>query len=396
MMVQLPPSLITQILILSYLSSCSGFSTSAIIRSSVAATGRSPNNHVSLQAINAAISDLNAEESSSGDESLQRGMEDAFKSLDALSLIDWDDKERGDNSEDEVHKIKLKYRQTDNTGAADTGKATREEVEYYLEMSTELDGTSAMPRAERDDDEDIEKEDDVEPKPSIDIDSDDLLEDSDVIDQYPWESINPILRLRGPVATGYGRGGKKLGVPTANLPSSLFQSALEDMETGVYFGWSVIEQSPSQVQKQGRNGPIKAVVNVGYSPTFEGNENKEKIVEAHLITRNSPMEAFDEATISGDIVLDQAGESYIVNEIEGDFYNETIRLQLIGFLRPEQKFDSFPALIAQIHRDIGTADFALNCMPFIFSKEDGFIQDGANWIGSGGGDDIASWEFETW
>ena len=34
---------------------------------------------------------------------------------------------------------------------------------------------------------------------------------------HPWTSINPILRLRGPVTSGYGRGGKQLGVPTANV-----------------------------------------------------------------------------------------------------------------------------------------------------------------------------------
>jgi len=94
------------------------------------------------------------------------------------------------------------------------------------------------------------------------------------------------------------------------------------------------------------------------------------------------------------------GDAY-TGEIEGDFYNETMRLQLIGFLRPEQKFDSFPELIAQIHRDIGTASFALGSMPFVFSKEDEFIsgcsgEDGDIWVGSGGGDGNASWEFEDW
>ena len=38
--------------------------------------------------------------------------------------------------------------------------------------------------------------------------------------------------LCGPVATGFGRGSKKLGVPTANLPCSLFQEALADLSCG--------------------------------------------------------------------------------------------------------------------------------------------------------------------
>jgi riboflavin kinase len=184
------------------------------------------------------------------------------------------------------------------------------------------------------------------------------------------------------------------------LPASLFQSALDGITNGVYFGWAVIEQPPSTTTStenliiQGRNVPIKAVVNVGYSPTFEGKENKEKIVEAHLITENSPMTipesaAFDESNV---VTVDN-----IPIEIEGDFYGEIMRLQLIGYLRPEKKFDSFPDLIAQIHRDIGNASWALDSMPFIFSKEDEFVKDGmSNWIGSGGGDCSASWENEVW
>ncbi len=192
------------------------------------------------------------------------------------------------------------------------------------------------------------------------------------------------------------------------LPASLFQSALEDVQTGVYFGWAVIEQRHRQSKlKKGRNTPLKAVVNVGYSPTFEGNENKEKIVEAHLITDASPMDTSgvdvdgDDGTVAESSSLSRLDGDVYTGAIEGDFYDETLRLQLIGFLRPEQKFDSFPALIAQIHRDIGTASVALGSMPFVLSKEDEFIsgcrgEDGNIWVGSGGGDATASWEFEDW
>ncbi len=178
------------------------------------------------------------------------------------------------------------------------------------------------------------------------------------------------------------------------------------MTNGVYFGWAVIEQpsppplpptttsSENKIPK-GRKVPVKAVVNVGYSPTFEGKENREKIVETHLITRKSPMtmpesDAYDE---SSEVITDYSA----TEEIEGDFYGETMRLQLIGFLRQEKKFDSFPELVAQIHRDIGNASWALDSVPFIFSKEDEFIKhEISEWIGSGGGDTSASWENEVW
>ncbi|KAL7534839.1 hypothetical protein ACHAXR_008653 [Thalassiosira sp. AJA248-18] len=320
------------------------------------------------------------------DEEQQRGMEDAFASLESLTSEDWDE-----SSSDNEHSTNIKYSRTDDTPASDWGKSTSEEVEVYLEMQGELEGTASSSQEE-------EGQQNAEEEELLQLEIDEIMEvegNDDSLtdtDDYPWTSINPILRLRGPVASGYGRGGKKLGVPTANLPASLFQSALEDVTNGVYFGWAVVEQpTTTDGNQKGRNKPIKAVVNVGYSPTFEGKENQEKIVEAHLITKSSPMEKnelSDTAQMDGN---DDNGE-----EIEGDFYDETMRLQLIGYLRPEQKFDSFPELIAQIHRDIGNAHWALGEMPYVFSKEDEFVKDGVDWIGSGGGDVIASWEFESW
>jgi riboflavin kinase len=188
-----------------------------------------------------------------------------------------------------------------------------------------------------------------------------------------------IIRLRGNVDTGYGRGGKKLGFPTANLPSRLFQDALKDVPTGVYFGWAVLEDSTGT--KKGRNTYQKAVVNVGYSPTFEGQENTEKIVEAHLM-------------------IDPGTDTESMME-PMDFYGETMLLQLHGFLRPEIKFPSFPALIAQIKADVADAEAALDQETNMLLQSDGFLADACqsdggetSWVGNDGGDTTASWEFQ--
>jgi riboflavin kinase len=176
------------------------------------------------------------------------------------------------------------------------------------------------------------------------------------------EPLDRVIRLRGKIDAGYGRGGKKLGFPTANLPSSLFQNALEEVPTGVYMGWALIEGDAS-----GRGVPQKAAVNVGYSPTFEGKENKEKIVEAHLI----------------------------LEEDMTDFYDEVMRLSLIGFLRPEKKFDSFPDLMAAITNDVTTAKESLEENRFVSFKSEPFLSS-KTWVGTDGGDDEASWEFQDW
>lgn len=217
------------------------------------------------------------------------------------------------------------------------------------------------------------------------------------IRKKPRRMLREVVRLRGPVDQGFGRGGKKLGFPTANLPSSLFADALADVPTGVYVGSVSIEQSSEA--KKGRGVVHKAVVNVGYSPTFDGEENKEKIVEAHLI-------------------IDEG-------DIEGDFYGETMRLALSGFLRPgayngnhsilqpfiyafnagitqssflssEMKFPSFPDLIKAITSDVQTAKSSLDLEPYTVFSDDPFLtENDSTWVGKTGGDDAASYEFES-
>ena len=186
-----------------------------------------------------------------------------------------------------------------------------------------------------------------------------------------YNTLSQTMRLRGQVDRGYGRGGKKLGFPTANLPSRLFQGALQDVPCGVYFGWAALEKDMTKESK-GRNVPHKVVVNVGYSPTFEGQENPEKIVEAHFMfpTNETPLDP-------------------------PDFYGEVMRLLLIGFLRPEMKFPSFPDLIAQISTDVENAKDALDLELYKNFKMDDLVKHcDTRWVGRGGGDEAASWEFE--
>jgi len=121
-------------------------------------------------------------------------------------------------------------------------------------------------------------------------------------------------------------------------------------------------------EKKGRNAIHKAVCNVGYSPTFDGEENKEKIVEAHLIVNDG--------------------------DIDGDFYGETMRLALIGFLRPEMKFESFPALISAIMNDKANAKDALDLSTYTeFTKDPFLMNPQVHWIGGDGGDESASYKF---
>mmetsp|Transcript_5966 Transcript_5966/g.7902 ORF Transcript_5966/g.7902 Transcript_5966/m.7902 type:complete len:88 (-) Transcript_5966:92-355(-) len=79
----------------------------------------------------------------------------------------------------------------------------------------------------------------------------------------------------------------------------------------------------------------------------------------------------------------------------GDFYGEIMRLQLIGSLRPEMKFPSFPELLSAIQNDIVCAKEALTESRFVEFGKDEFLEVGDGvWIGESGGDEDASWEFQ--
>ena len=114
-------------------------------------------------------------------------------------------------------------------------------------------------------------------------------------------------QIRGLVVKGRDRGGRLLGIPTANLK-------LQDElcpKTGIY-----------AVTVDYQNRLYKGVANIGYSPTFEDNEFT---VEVHLLKFNT------------------------------DIYGEKIRINFIERIRDEKKFAGISELTAQINQDIETA-----------------------------------------
>jgi riboflavin kinase/FMN adenylyltransferase len=114
-------------------------------------------------------------------------------------------------------------------------------------------------------------------------------------------------QIRGIVVTGRDRGGKLLGIPTANI--NLHDELCP--KTGIY---AVIVECHG-VQHNG-------VANIGYSPTFEEHEFT---VEVHILDFND------------------------------DIYNEKIRVNFIQRIRDEKKFSNISDLIEQIKEDIAIA-----------------------------------------
>ena len=111
--------------------------------------------------------------------------------------------------------------------------------------------------------------------------------------------------LEGTVVSGY-QVGRKIGFPTANLrvdfPNKLIPSI------GVY---------AVCVSVNGQD--YKGMLNIGHRPTI--NNGTDLSIEVHIL------------------------------DFEGDIYNQPMRIEFIGFLRPEIKFDSVDELVLQIQKD---------------------------------------------
>jgi len=117
-------------------------------------------------------------------------------------------------------------------------------------------------------------------------------------------------RVEGRVEQGDQRGST-IGFPTANVA---WDGYLEP-KLGVYAVRALVEEGPLK-------GTYEGVANLGMRPTFD----KDALCfEVHLF------------------------------DFEGDLYGHHLGIDLVSFIRPEQKFDGIDALKAQIAADSATA-----------------------------------------
>jgi len=131
--------------------------------------------------------------------------------------------------------------------------------------------------------------------------------------------------LTSTIVHGFGRGGRQLGIYTANLEiTEEIGEKINHLLTGIYYGYATIAE-PTDSSKERNpnlsyNKTYKMVMSIGFNPYFE---NKFKTAEVHLI-----------------------------HKFEGDFYDETLKVDITGFIRNEADFLSFENLLSAIHNDV--------------------------------------------
>ncbi|KAJ3952279.1 riboflavin kinase [Colletotrichum tropicale] len=147
------------------------------------------------------------------------------------------------------------------------------------------------------------------------------------------------LKMEGKVISGFGRGSKELGIPTANLPVDSSQTPwIDDTKSGVYFGWASLALPASHPDRVAAgHGPAQPtlefqlypmVMSIGYNPFYK---NTVRSAEVHVL-----------------------------HKFAADFYDSHMRLLILGFVREEKDYKSLDALIKDINLDCDVARGSLD------------------------------------
>ncbi|KAK0742501.1 hypothetical protein B0T21DRAFT_265462, partial [Apiosordaria backusii] len=146
-------------------------------------------------------------------------------------------------------------------------------------------------------------------------------------------------RMSGPVISGFGRGSKELGIPTANLPvdNSLYPW-IPSIPEGVYFGFGSLllpESHPDYSPAPAPSNPGAAsaatsawslfpmVMSIGYNPFYK---NDTRSVEVHVL-----------------------------HKFQADFYGVDMRLLVMGYIREEKDYKGLEELVEDINFDCEVA-----------------------------------------
>ncbi|RDW75321.1 hypothetical protein BP6252_06463 [Coleophoma cylindrospora] len=162
------------------------------------------------------------------------------------------------------------------------------------------------------------------------------------------------LRMKGEVVSGFGRGSKELGIPTANIPVEGVPW-IETADSGVYFGWAGIKLPsdhpdlarapsspylPTASLEQGyRIFPM--VMSIGYNPFYK---NTVRSAEVHVL-----------------------------HKFEKDFYGSPMAISILGYIRPELDYVDVESLIKDIQFDCEVATKSLERENWQKGAGDGYL-----------------------
>ncbi|KAI6091514.1 riboflavin kinase [Hypoxylon rubiginosum] len=199
------------------------------------------------------------------------------------------------------------------------------------------------------------------------------------------------LRMEGAVISGFGRGSKELGIPTANLPVDAAATPwIESVKSGVYFGYASLALPPSHPDRQHRSprshrSHPRAAVDAPPAPLASETSPSFSTSSSTAATKEA---GAGEATTAGTTTNTKDGgegeettklqwqiypmvmsigynpfyknavrsaEVHVLHAFGADFYAAPMRLLLLGFVREERDYASLDALVTDINVDCDVA-----------------------------------------
>ncbi|EIW61873.1 riboflavin kinase [Trametes versicolor FP-101664 SS1] len=129
------------------------------------------------------------------------------------------------------------------------------------------------------------------------------------------------IHLSGVVQRGFGRGGKDLGCPTANLPDESIAPMSSVTDTGVYYGYAQVsrEKDGKVILSEEDGKVLPMVMSLGWNPFY----------------KNERMTA----------------EIHIMHDFKTDFYGHDMKAIVLGYIRPELDYTTREGLIDDIEMD---------------------------------------------
>ncbi|CAK7271057.1 Transcriptional regulator of nonfermentable carbon utilization [Sporothrix epigloea] len=152
--------------------------------------------------------------------------------------------------------------------------------------------------------------------------------------------------MEGPVISGFGRGSRELGIPTANLPVDAEATPwIADCTSGVYFGWAVLEAArPGEAAAAEAKGTLGDNSKIVSKLPAETDDKSPAVAGLYPMVMSIGFNPFYQNT-------KRTAEVHILYPFAHDFYGAHLRLAILGYIRPEQDYASLDALVADIQFD---------------------------------------------
>ncbi|KAI9672941.1 MAG: riboflavin kinase [Caeruleum heppii] len=173
------------------------------------------------------------------------------------------------------------------------------------------------------------------------------------------------LKLDGKVVSGFGRGSKELGIPTANIPvEGLSVGGHEEIQSGVYYGWAGLSLSRNEASEKTR--PVEA--RNGGTVDEDSNANATAGDAVYPMVMSIGWNPFYKNTV-------RSVEVHILHHFPRDFYGAHMNLLILGFIRPEYDYVSKESLIEDIRTDIEVTRRSLAREAYQRWRDDGYLLD---------------------